>query len=352
MKHILKTSILLTTMTLISGISAPLVIGLERKENPPSITKASQNKTIEINREIDSQIGREINSRIDTQVNQNCINSTKVHLAMETNTNQDRRNIETSSLNKVSSMEFSQIITTHSPLKDNNSKDKKSKNKGLPLYRIVNKLNEIPVFIIANKSGKALAERTINNTSIIRVFMSQKDADACMGIVQSITPKLAKKLKVKIVRLGDIYKKMQSDEAKEKKWIVQFVPVKEQLAFAKKIWNIYTLEKEEFKGVPLFLATIQRENKTEYLLYKQNGKDVIPLFFEKNDLYRFTSIYIRENNDNDIDKIRVNIISLEKILSTFEKEDNKTLRQMIFVPSEETIEVMVDEFKRRRNSFR
>ncbi len=217
----------------------------------------------------------------------------------------------------------------------------------LPTEEVLQKLNQVPVFIIADSEGSPLVAKSDQGV-LTRIFIGQEDAEAFLEQLKSQKPELANKVRIVVVPLGEVYKQARENEDKEEKLVFQLVPLEEQVTSAETIWKNRNPDQEAFRGVPLFVATVNQNNQTGYLVYERGEDRIIPLFFEKESLENLVSKYKEANQNNNVD-VQINVVSLEGMISTFQNQENEALRQMILVPSEESRELVQQALQQQRS---
>lgn len=194
-------------------------------------------------------------------------------------------------------------------------------------------------FGVADQNGNPLlfSIENQNNLAGMRVFVSQEDAQSFMGDLKVRQPNIASQYdQILPVSLDRILKIAQAQEEKEQRLVFDFEPEREQVASAVSILQAEDNSVKEFRGVPLFYATVTEGDKKEYLITEQ-GK--VPFFFEKETLEQQIA-EIREQKPELAAKVGISVVALENVVTKLEKEDNEFLRSVFLVPSADSREVL------------
>lgn len=104
----------------------------------------------------------------------------------------------------------------------------------LPQEQIVQTLQPIPVFTIADEQGAPLVAVGKDEKKITGVFISQQDAQQFFQQLQQQNPELAQKVKVQPVSLGEVFKLSQANEGKADGLNFAYVPMNDEVEAAKK----------------------------------------------------------------------------------------------------------------------
>lgn len=153
----------------------------------------------------------------------------------------------------------------------------------LPQEQIVQTLQPIPVFTIADEQGAPLVAVGKDEKKITGVFISQQDAQQFFQQLQQQNPELAQKVKVQPVSLGEVFKLSQANEGKADGLNFAYVPMNDEVEAAKKVLS--TNGQQYQGGVPLFVAKGGEDQG--YLTVQQNNETRIPFFFEKEQLQQW-----------------------------------------------------------------
>ena len=198
----------------------------------------------------------------------------------------------------------------------------------LPAEQVVEILNRVPVFALEHDGALVVGSKEGEETKITSVFISHQDANEYISSqVQSQNPDLASQVQVTLVPLGQLYQ-FAKDNPEENTLKFNLVPNETAVNDAK------TVSGEEYQGgVPLFVAT-GGENNT-YLTIEQNSEQVIPLFFDKEQLESRIEEFKTQKPDL-AETIKIEVVPLEGMIGKLENEDDPVLSKIVFVPSTET----------------
>jgi hypothetical protein len=204
----------------------------------------------------------------------------------------------------------------------------------LPPAQILEKLQPVPVFAIADQQGAPLVATGKDNKKVAGVFISQQDAQNFVQQLQKENPDLGKKVKVVPVSLGEVYQLAQANEKKPDGLNFAYVPTQTEVESAKKL--LTDSGKQYSGGVPLFVA---KGEKGGYLTVLQNNQQVIPFFFEKVQLQQMVDRFIKEKPDI-ASTLKVEVVPLESVINTLQQSNEEMLTKIVLVPSEESIKFL------------
>ncbi|TVQ43092.1 MAG: hypothetical protein EA365_13560 [Gloeocapsa sp. DLM2.Bin57] len=203
----------------------------------------------------------------------------------------------------------------------------------LPMEQIVTKLEPIPVFTVADETGAPLVATGENNTQVAGVFISQADAQEFVQRLQQENPDLGSQVRVVPVSLSKIYELAVDSQNDPTALQFAYVPVEAQVQKAEELMSA---SGEEFPGgVPLFVATTGEDQG--YLTIQQNNEQVIPFFFEKQQLDNMITNFKQEQPEL-ADQVAVEVVPLEVMLSTLQNSNDEGLDKIVLIPTTEAIE--------------
>ena len=238
------------------------------------------------------------------------------------------------------------------------------------LDSILEKLNPIPVFTIANENGAPLIATKDDDSKITGIFISQTDANRFVEELKIKDPEIAEKVKVTPTSLGTVYKLSESAKTESDSLKFAYIPEGEAVNSAKTIIgeqneDSYPLEfnsdleeqvanlaetifgeqndDQAYKGgVPLFLAKVGDEE--EYLTVNRDGKEIVPLFFEQYQLD--LAIAKLDQKDPELaEDIEIEIIYLEELMANLSDGEEEYPENFILIPTEESKEFIRDNKK-------
>lgn len=203
----------------------------------------------------------------------------------------------------------------------------------LPTAQILEKLNQVPVFTIADEKGALLVgsvkKEDNTNVQIAQVFFSHKKAEKTFSQLQSQNPELGKKVRIFLISLGEVYQ-LQNKTEEAKKINIAYVPSDEAITSAKAILDA---SGQQYRtGVPLFFATIGEKK-----LSLTDDKGNFPFFFDQQQLEQELQKFKQQKPDLAKD-VKIEVIPLEGIIETLKTSDNEMLSKLRLVPSTESVE--------------
>jgi hypothetical protein len=205
----------------------------------------------------------------------------------------------------------------------------------LPTEVIVEKLKPIPVFTVADSQGAPLVASGENNAKVAGVFISQQDAQKFVQDLQQNNPELGKQVQVVPVSLAEIFELAQANQNKPDAINFAYVPIRSEVEEAKKLLSQSNQEYEG--GVPLFVAKAGPERG--YLTIKQKENEVIPFFFEEDQVQKLVERFKQEQPDF-ASSITVEVVFLEVVLATLQQGNDEMLKKIVIWPSTESIDFL------------
>lgn len=211
----------------------------------------------------------------------------------------------------------------------------------LPEQDILARLSPVPVFTITDDNGAPLVAAPPNQgndkRAVAGVFMSVDNAQAFIEKLQNTNAELARKVKVVPVSLGDVYKLNEENLKKADGLNFAYVGVEAQQNMAAELLRQNGQQIQKFEGVPLFVA--KGGEKSGYLTVQQGDKQVIPLFFDKQQLQVMINNF-KQQQPSLASTVKIEVAELSGIIETLKKENDKGLNNLVLVPSQESIGFM------------
>ena len=201
----------------------------------------------------------------------------------------------------------------------------------LPAEQIMQVLNPVPVFTIANEEGIPLVATVENDVKVTGIYFSQQEANEMVTRLQSQDPDLASQVQVVPVSLGKVYQLAQ-DNLENESLKFNLVPNETAVSDAK------TVPGTQYEGgVPLFVAKDGENNN--YLTIEQDSQKVIPFFFEKQQLESMVE-KLKTQEPDLAATVNIEVVPLENIIQTLQSDDNPELSKIVLVPSTETLQFL------------
>lgn len=197
---------------------------------------------------------------------------------------------------------------------------------------ILEKLDPIPVFTIADLKGAPLVANHNEESAITGVFISQEDANEFVAKLDRTNPELADRVRVVPISLGEVYRLAES-KAGNSNLDLTYIPETEAIALAT---DILAKNGREYEGgVPLFVA----RGNDGYLTFERDSKKVIPFFFDLEQLNIFISKF-EEEQPELASTVKIEVHPLEGVIETFKTSDEPLLDRIVLVPSSESLEFL------------
>ncbi len=212
----------------------------------------------------------------------------------------------------------------------------------LPQTDIVKTLESVPVFTITDPQGSPLVASVNNGDkkgTITGVFISQHDAQSFIERLKKENPDLAKNVKVVPVSLGEVYQLAEANKNKPDHLDFAYVPVQQQVDSAMALLRQSGQQVQQFQGTPLFVARAGNNKEKGYLTIQQGNQQVIPFFFEKEQLQTMVDRY-KQQKPAEAATIEIQAVTLEGVIQTLKSSENQQLKNIVLVPSRESIEFL------------
>lgn len=209
----------------------------------------------------------------------------------------------------------------------------------LPEQQVMQKLQSVPVFTVTDSKGSPLVASVPNQqnkaTSVAGVFISQKDAQAFVERLKKEKPDLGNNVRVVPVSLAEVYKLRRDNESKPDGLNFAFIPVQQQVQSAQALTGQNGQQAQAFQGTPLFVAKAGNQ-EGGYLTVQENGKQLIPFFFDREQLQGMVDRFKQQKPDLAA-TIKIQAVPLEGVIQTLQTSNNQQLNDIILVPSQESI---------------
>ena len=221
--------------------------------------------------------------------------------------------------------------------------------------RIVQQLRSVPLFTIADAQGAPLVANPPSGQKGLPVagaFVDQKDAQNFLNVLKAKNPELAKNVKVVPVSLAEIYELIHPS-GKPKSIDVAYVPSRQQFDAAQLLEQdeaakssneipqaansfneIPQAAAKSFNGTPLFFARSGKDKG--YLTIQQDGKTIIPMFFNKEELQGLLDRF-KQQKPTMASSIKIQVLSLESLLEKLRTINDPQLEQVVLFPPQESI---------------
>lgn len=208
----------------------------------------------------------------------------------------------------------------------------------LPENQIMDKLRPVPVFTITDSKGAPLIATVPNGnkqTAVAGIFISQQDAQTFVNQLKTKDPQLAQQVKVVPVSLAEVYQMNRNSQQQPDPLAFAYVPGKQQVDSALALLRQQGQQVNQFNGVPLFIATGGPEKG--YLTIKQGNDQVIPIFFNKEDLQGMVARFQKQQPEL-ANQVQIKVVDLESVIETLQKSNDPQLNQIVLIPPRETLE--------------
>ncbi|MEM0981196.1 MAG: Tic22 family protein [Cyanobacteria bacterium P01_H01_bin.58] len=202
----------------------------------------------------------------------------------------------------------------------------------LTQQEIVEKLNNVPVFMIVNAEGQSLTASAGEDGSGIQVpivFIDSAEAQAFLNQAEAEEAEFAEEAQVAILPLSEIYS--EASEQLESANSLVYIPSTESVNVASQLVNA------DIQGVPLY-AAVDLDNE-QYLLTAENK---LPMFFSIQDLQSQLTQLVASNPEVE-GSLGVEVVTFESILGNMIEDDpelDQFLQLIQFVPASQTLQYL------------
>jgi len=207
----------------------------------------------------------------------------------------------------------------------------------IPQAQIIQKLQQVPVFTVANENGAPLVASGEDDSRVAGVFISQQDALDFVNRLKKENPELGEQVQVVALTMGRVYQLNQQTQGQPNSLDLAFVPMEEEVQAALTLLRERGQQIDNFSGVPLFIAR-GGENQG-YLMVEREGQQIIPMFFEKQQLQQMVEQF-KESKPELAQSVRIDVVTLQGMLQTLEEKDDAQLNKVVLVPSQESLEFL------------
>ncbi|MEM7593818.1 MAG: Tic22 family protein [Cyanobacteria bacterium P01_A01_bin.83] len=205
----------------------------------------------------------------------------------------------------------------------------------LPQEEVLEKLDPVPVFTIADEQGAPLVTAGDDNAKLAGAFISQQDANEFVNQLKTKHPEFAEKVRVVPVSLGEVYQLSESAQSQENPLNFAYIPEEESVNSAKTIGEA---NQQPYQGgVPLFVARSSEGKR--YLTFERNSQQVIPFFFDKAHLEQMVAKF-KEQEPEIAASVYIEVHPLEEVIKTLKTSSDEVLDKVVLVPTEESIQFL------------
>jgi hypothetical protein len=214
----------------------------------------------------------------------------------------------------------------------------------LPQAEVIQVLQPIPVYTIADDKGAPLVAVDKDNKKSTFIFVSKDEANQFYQRLTTEKPDVAKQVKIQVVSLAEIYKVASENAKKPDGLNFSFVPTPEEIDSAK---TVLGANGQQYQGgVPLFVARGGPDKG--YLTIQQNNQQFVPFFFEKSQLQQMLD-QLKKDKPDLASSIQIEVIPLEAIMSTLEEKNDEFLKRIVLWPSSEMMKVIESTIQQQSN---
>ncbi len=203
---------------------------------------------------------------------------------------------------------------------------------------VAERLNLVPVFAIVSQDGTpvvANVERDGRTLQVASFWLDQAQAQQVLQQVKTSSPEVASQAQVVPLSLGYAYEKSEEERAKNGDLFFEVVPRSSDVEAAKQVLQQTGQDvPPEAIGVPLFYG----RSGEGLLTIEQDGYEVVPFFFDRNDLRGALDRAAAQNPDV-VQQTQIEVTSLAIVVERMLAPDAQAdVQKIAFIPSRSSLE--------------
>lgn len=222
----------------------------------------------------------------------------------------------------------------------------------LPEKDVLERIQAVPVFAITDTKGAPILASVPDqkdNTKIATFFVSHQDAQTAVNKIKSTNPKVGNIAKVTPVSLRQAYELARDTKKnKQEKIAFQFLPTQQQVDTAVSLLKQKGKKVEQFNGVPLFYAIGGSGKDKGLLTVSQNNKQMIPFFFNQQDLKAMLDQLKKQ--DSKLNVTQIEVTTLGQVVDSMLKNNDAALNQVMLVPAKESVDFVQSQQRAATNN--
>ncbi|MFQ3612726.1 MAG: Tic22 family protein [Cyanobacteriota bacterium] len=203
---------------------------------------------------------------------------------------------------------------------------------------VAERLNLVPVFAIVSQDGTpvvANVDREGRTIQVASFWLDQAQAQQVLEQVKASSPEVAGQAQILPLSLGYAYEKSEEERAKNGDLLFEVVPRTADVEAAKQVLQQTGQNvPPEAIGVPLFYG----RSGEGLLTIEQDGYEVVPFFFDRNDLRGALDRAAAQNPDV-VQQTQIEVTSLAIVVERMLAPDAQAdVQKIAFIPSRSSLE--------------
>ncbi len=203
---------------------------------------------------------------------------------------------------------------------------------------VAERLSLVPVFAVVSQNGTpvvANVERDGRTIQVVSFWLDQAQAQKMLEQVKASNPEIASQAQVVPLSLGYAYEKSEEERAKNSNLYFEVVPRPADVEAAKQVLKETGQDvPPEAIGVPLFYG----RSGEGLLTIEQDGQEVVPFFFDRNDLRGALDRAAAQNPDV-VGKTQIEVTSLAIVVERMLAPDAQAdVQKIAFIPARSALE--------------
>jgi hypothetical protein len=207
------------------------------------------------------------------------------------------------------------------------------------------RLSGIPVFTITDEKGNPLLGSVPKQNNgadaqqVLLFFLNPNDAQSMLGQIKSTNPALGGKAQVIVRNMSEAIQVIKKNN--DKKIAFQIVPSKDSIDSARNILSSQGKPVDKLPNLPVFFAIGGKDKDQGLLTVEQNGKQLVPFFFDQKDLQGLID-RAKQQQPGTATDTKIQVTSLLQVIDSMITKDNKPnpeAEKFMFVPSRTALEI-------------
>ncbi|MGK7907469.1 MAG: Tic22 family protein [Synechococcus sp.] len=212
---------------------------------------------------------------------------------------------------------------------------------------VAERLSSVPVFAVVSEDNApviATVDREGESVQVIVFWLDHNAAQTALDNIRKTNSEMSAQARLIVISLTKAMRLASNERAKNGEITFSFLPDAKTLETATSIFN-ESGEVEEsvesFPGIPLFFG----ESQEGVLTIEANGSEVVPFFFDLNDLEATLERASGGENAAVLDSTQISVVSLDQVLKSMIDPNAETnINQIEFIPSRSVLEYVEKEF--------
>lgn len=211
------------------------------------------------------------------------------------------------------------------------------------------RLNSIPIFGVFNPQNGSplLSTATVEGKQVplMHSFFDRQEAEQWLQQVKAKNTSLGN-AQIQPMLLGEVLVQVLAMKNKPDGLQVLFIPDTDEVKAATAMVQANPQNKSPWQGVPIFyvpnlMISAQQGNNTP-------ARQVMPMYFSRQDLQTALEEAKKQDPKLASTQLKIEVVNLEQVLQLMTSDKSKDLPPMIFIPSRQTYDYVVQYIRSQR----